>query len=439
MELTVINEYRSEDDGRKDKEDTRITFGESKNGNSEMKEEKALVKVPPKSDIKIGSNKLSPGSTKSCIVKEKESKPVAVLELVNLSDTDSESETEATPKSISDLDYNDALNNHIQTKEQLNKINEDKLISAKTVASLKRPSSPDDHNENKKLKLELENTKTEIEDEKSRNDSIKKHLEQLTREQLEDMVTEKIAELISTRSEIGHLRRKLDLYKQENENWKNKQQSLQKMCMDLKKVVRQVIVKKEKQSKEDIVPQKIKRSVGLQVSLGQQKLTTDAVTTSNVASSDTNAVKRASRPITTGKSASVESDDKTKNKVPAAIAKIQQLPKITLTNALRSNVVKSTASKRGALIEIDANKVIDVVNLSDDEVQSPKPIASTSSVPTTEHQPTDERGVQKALQTYTFNNGESNSIFTVTPISQNDPLIATYKLIPVPLENSPRQ
>merc|ERR1711962_155463 len=207
----------------------------------------------------------------------------------------------------------------------------------------------------------------------------------------------------------------------------------------LKKVVRQVIVKKEKQSKEDIVPQKIKRSVGLQVSLGQQKLTTDAVTTSNVASSDTNAVKRASRPITTGKSASVESDDKTKNKVPAAIAKIQQLPQITLTNALRSNVVKSTASKRGALFEIDANKVIDVVNLSDHEVQSPKPIASTSSVPTTEHQPTDERGVQKALQTYTFNNGESNSIFTVTPISQNDPLIATYKLIPVPLEKSPRQ
>jgi len=94
------------------------------------------------------------------------------------------------------------------------------------------------------------------------------------------------------------------------------------------------------------------------------------------------------------------------------------------------------------------------VNLSDDEDQSPKPIASTSSVPTIEHQPTDERGVQKvaslgfskdgckgykALQTYTFNNSESNSIFTVTPISQSDPLIATYKLIPVPLENSARQ
>merc|ERR1712168_720602 len=197
-------------------------------------------------------------------------------------------------------------------------------------------------------------------------DSIKKHLEQLTREQLEDMVTEKIAELISTRSEIGHLRRKLDLYKQENENWKNKQQSLQKMCMDLKKVVRQVIVKKEKQSKEDIVPQKIKRSVGLQVALGQQKRTIDAVTTSNVASSDTNAVKIALSPIITGKPASVESDDKTKNKVPAAMAKIQQLPQITLTNALRSNVVKSTATKKGALIEFDAHKVIDVVNLSDD-------------------------------------------------------------------------
>ena len=56
MELTGINEFRSEDDGRKDKEDPRITFGESKNENSEMKEEKALVKVPPKSDIKLSTD-----------------------------------------------------------------------------------------------------------------------------------------------------------------------------------------------------------------------------------------------------------------------------------------------------------------------------------------------------------------------------------------------
>merc|ERR1712212_1393972 len=77
------------------------------------------------------------------------------------------------------------------------------------------------------------------------------------------------------------------------------------------------------------------------------------------------------------------------------MAKIQQLPQITLNNAAGSNVVKLTASNKGALTGIDAKKVIDVVNLSDDEDQSPKPIASTSSVPTIEHHPTDEKGVQR--------------------------------------------
>ena len=52
-------------------------------------------------------------------------------------------------------------------------------------------------------------------------------------QQLENVVTEKISEIISARSEIGDLRRKVDSYEQENERWKKKQQLLQKMCMDL--------------------------------------------------------------------------------------------------------------------------------------------------------------------------------------------------------------
>ena len=79
-------------------------------------------------------------------------------------------------------------------------------------------------------------------------------------------MTEKIAEVISARSEIGDLRRKVDSYEQENERWKKKQQILQKMCMDLNTVMKRFIVDKQNQSKEKVAPIKITRSVGLQVS-----------------------------------------------------------------------------------------------------------------------------------------------------------------------------
>lgn len=77
-------------------------------------------------------------------------------------------------------------------------------------------------------------------------------------------MTQKLAEVISARSEIGELRRKCDLYEQENEKWKKKQQLLQKMCMDLNTVMKRYIVDKQNE-KEKSTPIKITRSVGLQV------------------------------------------------------------------------------------------------------------------------------------------------------------------------------
>ena len=85
-------------------------------------------------------------------------------------------------------------------------------------------------------------------------------------QQLENVVTEKIAEIISARSEIGDLRRKVDSYEQENERWKKKQQLLQKMCMDLNTVMKRFIVDKQNSTKDKVAPIKITRSVGLQVS-----------------------------------------------------------------------------------------------------------------------------------------------------------------------------
>jgi len=46
-------------------------------------------------------------------------------------------------------------------------------------------------------------------------------------------VAEKIVEMISSRSELGELRRRCDAHKEKDEKWKRKMQALQKMCQDL--------------------------------------------------------------------------------------------------------------------------------------------------------------------------------------------------------------
>jgi hypothetical protein len=48
-------------------------------------------------------------------------------------------------------------------------------------------------------------------------------------------VAEKVVEMLSSRSELGELRRQCDAYKEKDEKWKRKLQALQKMCQDLVK------------------------------------------------------------------------------------------------------------------------------------------------------------------------------------------------------------
>ena len=79
------------------------------------------------------------------------------------------------------------------------------------------------------------------------------------------MVTTKMAEVLSARSEIGMLRRKCDTFEEECEKWKKKQQLLQKMCGDLNTVMRRYITDEQNKQKDRVTPIKITRSVGLQV------------------------------------------------------------------------------------------------------------------------------------------------------------------------------
>ena len=81
------------------------------------------------------------------------------------------------------------------------------------------------------------------------------------------MVTQKIAEALSARSEISVLRRKCDSYEEESEKWKKKQQLLQKMCGDLNTVMKRYITDEQNKTKDRVTPIKITRSVGLQVTI----------------------------------------------------------------------------------------------------------------------------------------------------------------------------
>ena len=83
---------------------------------------------------------------------------------------------------------------------------------------------------------------------------------------MEQLVIRNIAEVLSARSEISDLRRRCDLYTEENEKWKKKQILLQKMCTDLTVVMKKYILDKQENQKEEVKPVKITRHVGLQVS-----------------------------------------------------------------------------------------------------------------------------------------------------------------------------
>ena len=83
---------------------------------------------------------------------------------------------------------------------------------------------------------------------------------------MEQLVIRNIAEVLSARSEISDLRRRCDLYAEENEKWKKKQILLQKMCTDLTVVMKKYILDKQENQKEEVKPVKITRHVGLQVS-----------------------------------------------------------------------------------------------------------------------------------------------------------------------------
>ena len=84
-------------------------------------------------------------------------------------------------------------------------------------------------------------------------------------QEVEDLVGNMVVELMSSRSEIGRLRQKCDVYDTEIEKWKKKAAAFQKQSQDLNTVMRKYITDVKTRPNDKVAPIKITRSVGLQV------------------------------------------------------------------------------------------------------------------------------------------------------------------------------
>ena len=83
---------------------------------------------------------------------------------------------------------------------------------------------------------------------------------------VENLVAEKIVELISSRSQLSVVSQDLASCRSRIDTWKRKAADLQKNVQDLEMVVSKFMSEAKKDPKK-AVPLKITRSVGLQVSL----------------------------------------------------------------------------------------------------------------------------------------------------------------------------
>merc|ERR1712128_282203 len=99
----------------------------------------------------------------------------------------------------------------------------------------------------------------------------KKGLKKMSRNDLEDLIANKMVEVMTNKSEIGKLRHQCDSFQESVEKWKRRAQALSKQCTDLSTVMRKYITDSKNRPKDKIAPVRITRSVGLQVMSPDQR------------------------------------------------------------------------------------------------------------------------------------------------------------------------
>merc|ERR1719166_361319 len=79
-------------------------------------------------------------------------------------------------------------------------------------------------------------------------------------------------EVMTSKSEIGKLRQKVDSYEETIKKWKQRAQALSKQCTDLGTVMKKYITDSKNKPRERVAPVRITGSVGLQVVSQERRL-----------------------------------------------------------------------------------------------------------------------------------------------------------------------
>jgi len=112
---------------------------------------------------------------------------------------------------------------------------------------------------------------SEAEKVKATKKKLKKQIKKLTRSELENILSIKMIEMMTNKSEMGKLRQQADSMNSLIDKWKKRAEGLRKQCTDLSTVMRKYIVDTKNKPKDKVRPVMITRSVGLQVVSSQQR------------------------------------------------------------------------------------------------------------------------------------------------------------------------
>lgn len=240
--------------------------------------------------------------------------------------------------------------------------------------SLKRPSEETTESANKKVKIDesLEETVEAVKKKK-----MKKELKKMSRNDLEDMIANKMVEVMTNKSEIGKLRHQCDSFQESVEKWKRRAQALSKQCTDLSTVMRKYITDSKSRPRDKVAPVRITRSVGLQVMTPDQRRLQQQRQNQNRSRTQDKAVAPgavqkstpAKTPISNGTVKHTNGlANTTAPQLPRTVGGTTISPaKTTATPIRNTGSVTITQTKNPSTTSSTPKPVIDIVDLSDDE------------------------------------------------------------------------
>jgi len=241
--------------------------------------------------------------------------------------------------------------------------------------SLKRPNEESLEPVSKKVKVDesLEETVQAIKKKK-----LKKELKKMSRNDLEDLIANKMVEVMTNKSEIGKLRHQCDSFQETVEKWKRRAQALSKQCTDLSTVMRKYITDSKNRPRDKVAPVRITRSVGLQVMtpdqrrLQQQRQNMNRLNRSQDKAVAPGAVQQNTPAKTTVSNVNMQKQSNGFSKavspqLPRTVGGTTISPAKTTATPIRSTGSVTITQTKTPASNSTPKPVIDVVDLSDDE------------------------------------------------------------------------